>query len=91
VTESVLGEEVRAQHRAPYKGAFLDNSFSQEAAGYPKALATLRSWPIDKLHVTRGELVRDSFGLFGDSALKLLTVVEKVIAERREILCESKE
>jgi hypothetical protein len=91
VTKSRLNKEIRAQHRVPYKGDFIDNCYSQEAAGYPKALETLRSWPTEKLYAERSQLVRDSFGLFGDSSLKLLTVVEKVIAERREILCESKE
>jgi hypothetical protein len=91
VTKSRLNKEIRAQHRVPYKGDFIDNCYSQEAAGYPKALETLRSWPTEKLYAERSQLVRDSFGLFGYSALKLLAVVEKVIAERQQILAGLKE
>jgi hypothetical protein len=80
-----LAPEVVAQHQAPYKGAPLDNSHAQEQLGFPKALETLRSWPSDKLQAERRDLLRSSYGMFGQNAKKLLAVVEQVIRERQAL------
>jgi len=76
-------EEIIRQHQHPYRGASLDNCWNEEKIGFPKALATLRSWPIQDLYRERLEMLKASFNpMFGMNAKKMLNLIEQVIDER---------
>ena len=81
-----MEEAIKQAHNQPYAGRFLDNSYSQEKQGYPQALATLRTWPMDQLRVEEREMLKASFGkMFQHAAEKALGIVRQVIKERQAI------
>lgn len=70
--------------RAPYSGAFLDNSHSEEQKGYPKARSQLMGWSDEQLEKERRENLKGSFNqMFGMNAKKMLDVIEAEIAARK--------
>ena len=69
--------------RGPYLGAFLDNSHSQELAGFPKAREVLKGWTDAQLEKEQREELKASFGaMFGHNAKKMLALIEAEIAAR---------
>ena len=70
--------------RGPWLGSFLDNSYSQEQAGYPDAKAKLMGFSNADLERERREMLKGSFNkMFGHNAKKMLTIIEAEIAARR--------
>ena len=68
--------------RGPYVGAFLDNCQSQEDLGFPKAKLMLMGWPNRQLWNEQREMLKASFGIFGNNAKKMLTLIEAEMAAR---------
>lgn len=84
-----LTDDIRKAHRQPYAGASIDNSIAQERLGYPKALAVLRTWPLDRLLREHRKLKHAAYSaIFGGTAKKQLRLFSQVIMERRDIEAE---
>lgn len=84
-----ITSDVKAQHLGPYLGRYIDDCPNQAKLGYPKALATLRSWNDRALRSERLALLKGSFDrVFGNAAKRALALVEQVQEERAMIVRE---